>query len=567
MGNEEITYNPNFYNNSNKSRLNFKLELSKIDYFEDEFIEGEVQITPFQTIVLSKIIIKIKCIYGWVKNVKNSNTISQSEINSLDLTEMTLNVNQCFNIATELVSLNPGSMFRFPFKLQIGKKINPSFEYAFEEKKCYCRHLIRAEILSPFIKNFYDEKILFIKNKPFFIENILSGSQNDIVYKWGLFKKGSTILNMKIPNNNFKFKEIIPIIIDIDNTKGGLNVNNIKIAIIRTMILKKKGKEIYTYKEKITAKNNKHLVEIGQKKLINLSIPIVDEVININLQKNSFLPYSSIKDFTILIPSIESDIFICRYYVKASVYFENFVNYANRPRVSIPIYISYLSQKEKEYLDQENNDLQRALKESMIDSYANNNNNMINNGYNNSNDNNYNYNMDIINNGHNYLNNNDVNNNQINNIVMNSNVMNNDYNNNNNNNNVNNINNDNNNNNDNIYDSQAPFAIGLQENNYNNYNNINNNNDNYNNINNNDNYNNNNYNIINNSHKNSIDNFNFNEEYNFINDNNNNNNNINNINENNIDNINNINNMNNINNINEENYYPDYNAPPSILNQ
>ena len=570
MGNEEFSYNPNYYNsNSNNPKILFKLNLPKIDFFEDEFIDGEVQITPFQTAVVSKIIIKIKCIYGWVKNIKNSNSISQSEIKTLDLTTMTLNINQCFNISTELVSLNPGSMFRFPFKIQIGKKINPSFEYAFEEKKCYCRHIIRAELLSPFIKNCYEEKILYVKSKPFFIENILSNSKNDTVYKWGLFKKGNTILNMKIPNNNFKFKEIIPIEIDIDNSKGGLIVNNIKIAIIRTMILKKKGKEIFNFKEKITTKNNKYLVDIGQKKIINLSIPIVDEGININQQKILFIPYSAINDYTILIPSFESDIFICRYYIKATVYFENFVNYTNRPRVTIPIYISFQSQKEKEILDQEKNDLEQALKASMIDSYPNNN-NMINNGYNNNyNDNNYNNNnMDIINNGHNYLNNdNIVNNNQINNIVMNNNVMNSDNNNNNkvmnnDNNNVNNINIDNNYK-ENIYDSQAPFAIGMQENNYNNYNN---NNDNYNN--NNDNYNNNNNNFINNSYKNYNDNFNFNDEDNFINDNNNNNNNnnINNINYNNIDNINNINNMDNINNINE-NYYPNYNAPPSILNQ
>ena len=566
MGNEEFSYNPNYYNsNSNNPKILFKLNLPKIDFFEDEFIDGEVQITPFQTAVVSKIIIKIKCIYGWFKNVKNSNSISQSEIKTLDLTTMTLNINQCFNISTELVSLNPGSMFIFPFKIQIGKKINPSFEYAFEEKKCYCRNIIRAELLSPFIKNCYEEKILYVKSKPFFIENILSNSKNDTVYKWGLFKKGNTILNMKIPNNNFKFKEIIPIEIDIDNSKGGLIVNNIKIAIIRTMILKKKGKEIFNFKEKITTKNNKYLVDIGQKKIINLSIPIVDEGININQQKILFIPYSAINDYTILIPSFESDIFICRYYIKATVYFENFVNYTNRPRVTIPIYISFQSQKEKEYLDQEKNDLEQALKASMIDSYPNNNNNnMINNGYNN-NDNNYNNNMDIINNGHNYLNNdNNVNNNQINNIVMNNNIMNSDNNNNNvmnnDNNNINNINNDNNYK-ENIYDSQAPFAIGMQENNYNNYNN---NNDNYNN--NNDNYNNNNDNYNNNSYKNYNDNFNFNDEDNFINDNNNNNNNINNINYNNIDNINNINNMNNINNINE-NYYPNYNAPPSILNQ
>ena len=75
-----------------------RIFLEKEMFYQDEPIKGEVWLEPQQTVILSDIIVRLKLQEGWVYNETNDKVIS--EMNSVILSEMTLNIAKQLNITT-----------------------------------------------------------------------------------------------------------------------------------------------------------------------------------------------------------------------------------------------------------------------------------------------------------------------------------------------------------------------------------------------------------------------------------------------------------------------------------
>lgn len=322
----------------NKSYINqrpFRILLTKQGFFENESITGEICIEPEQTIILSDVIIRLKMQEKWEYQVSKNHR--EYERNSQILMESTLNIGSILGISTDMKSLVPGQ-YHFPFTFPVINQIQPTFEYS---SYIYVRFTVQAEAISSNIK-LNAETLIIIKRGPSVLMSPLSFTSNINVHTWGLFDQGSTLLQVSYPKNNYIFGEIVPLNINVDNTKGKKNVIEIKVNFKRLVTLKRKtGKKMHTIKVKVYEKRYTFPVNSGMTNQTAITFPLT-------IPNNSFPyygfsenPYSNNTNYSDFIPTIESVIISCQYYIKVSCYFDGFVTGGYRPAVNMPIVISH----------------------------------------------------------------------------------------------------------------------------------------------------------------------------------------------------------------------------------
>lgn len=73
----------------------------------------------------------------------------------------------------------------------------------------------------------------------------------------------------------------------------------------------------------------------GEKKSFNCKFTLKDK--NNDKYNEDSSPLYKIDNFNFFRPSIDGSVLDCRYEIKVSLYFENFVDYNHRPRVIFPI--------------------------------------------------------------------------------------------------------------------------------------------------------------------------------------------------------------------------------------
>ncbi len=316
------------------------IEFIKPSFYPDEFIEGKVQLCISTQMILNEINISLFQLENWIilSSVPVAETIREP------LITFPLNIKQKLNIYTNLVNLSPGT-FIFPFKFKLPKDINPCFEFPTAKEKAYIRYSLDVAIVSPYINGSTSSYILF-KSRPKLnkdYKNLYSSSID--VYKWNMFSEGNTTLSASLLDNenNIKYGEEIHFNVDIDNTKGKLKTNEIKVMLLRKIVFKKKlNNQIKeTINNACVVQKFKAAVSPTKKQNFKFSIQLknMDNLL-FNL-KDEKLPYANITDMSFFLPSINSPILECNYTLKVSLYFDSFVAYKHRPRVLIPINICH----------------------------------------------------------------------------------------------------------------------------------------------------------------------------------------------------------------------------------
>jgi len=589
------------FNYMNMNQQKFYLLLDKNSYYPGETIKGTVHLNPDKPVFIEDIEISFNLFENWYVT-----TDTKTQFNNQTIVSFNIGIKKILGDKGNDKNIYLGNLnFTFPFTYKLPEYLNPSFEYPTEKYRAFLRYNISAKIISagyPGNTSMYISIQAIPKND---INNLNKESSSLSIKKWGLFNKGDSIVKAFYPTKNYKFDDIIPVTVNVDNTNSKLKLTETKIDVIRKIYFRDKEDftNKYTHEDKLIKKKFKSEVKKKEKNNFEFKIPL-SELKSKNytyyLYKN---PYTSTNYCWIeSIPSVDGGIIACEYYLKVTAYYDSFVTKAERPRIILPIYMVHktdgnilLNQQESEDLAkaieeskreeqekerinemQEEEELRRAIEESKKEEERNelqrqklfmsnncnfeqnndellptktiieqnrNNRNDDQNNFNNNNINNFNYPVFDNNNKNNYNNNYGNNNNII--------IENNNNNFDNNGNNFNNNDNNFNNNGSNFNNNNSIF-----NNNNNNFsNNFNNNNNNFNN--NDNNFNNNGNNFNNNNNNNFINNGNnFNNNGNNFNNNNNNNNKNN---ENNFNNNNGNNFNNNINNNNNNNYNPNNN--------
>ena len=167
---------------------------------------------------------------------------------------------------------------------------------------------------------------------------------------------GTTILKVSYEKGNYQINTLVPLNIDIDNTRGKLKVKECKIRVLRTIeFLKSKGPEKYPMEKTINSKVFKSGVLPYNKKNFLFQIQLIDnDLVDFKYIKED-KPYPYINDLNILLPTIDSKIIKCDYRIQVSLYFDNFVTSGYRPRVKLPIIISHFIGEKNNNFNKNNN--------------------------------------------------------------------------------------------------------------------------------------------------------------------------------------------------------------------
>ena len=340
-----------------------RIALEKEMTFQDEPIKGEVWLEPNQPVIISDIVIRLKLQEGWVYNETSDKVIS--EMNAVILSEKALNIGKILNIPTNLISLSAGK-FHFPFSISPPGPIQPSFEHPFPNRRGYVRYSLQAETISQYFRTTGENPVI-IKSRPLVLNSPLLFSSCVNVHNWGFFQKGTTILNASYPTNNYKIGDAIPLTINVDNSRGMLDVVQLKIVLIRKTIFTKINQAEKYPSEKIIYKQDYNfLVPSRTRNSYNCSITLRDNELNFNYNA-VYNPYPFLNDCNIIMPSVDSLTIKCEYSIKVSVYFNSYVTYSYRPRVILPLSVTHQLLDDYKLEKKENEDLEKALEASKIE--------------------------------------------------------------------------------------------------------------------------------------------------------------------------------------------------------
>ena len=367
--------------------------LDKSSYFVDEYISGKIEINSSVQIVLNDVLLSFNLLENWVS--KENESINIGDSNTTCILTKYLEIRKQLKINTNLISLKPGK-FTFPFLFKIPKAVICCFEYPTRIERAYIRYSLSGQIISPYAFGNTSTYVL-LKSRPVMQNKNFKYTASTNIHKWGLFNSGSTSLNIVFTDNKYSFVsgETINLNIMVDNTNGKLTAKQCKITLIRSLILKSKyGKIIKDLKNICLTKTLDTPTNIKEKKDFPCSIELKDFDNSIFNHTGAKLPYVNITDINYFLPSVNSSIIECKYILKVTLYFNNFVKHDERPRIMIPIYFCH--QSVDDYKKEVENYYKRI--------------NNINNSqiYNNPN-NQYNNNSQINNNQINYNNNNQIN--------------------------------------------------------------------------------------------------------------------------------------------------------------
>jgi hypothetical protein len=316
--------------------------LDKGQFYPGNKIKGNVEFVPDTEIYINDIELCFFYLENWNHSIS-------------DEKEDTCNYKQClslFDIGVKkylpegdnnLIRLDP-ILHLFPFELELPDFLFPSFEYPKHDYRSFLRYSLIAKLKSPYLQ--------LSASKIFFIYSI-SGKDNNSctientfnIKKWGMFGKGITNLKVFLPMKSYRFADDIPIKIDIDNTNGKMKVILVKINLIRKVILKDNKndfKEKYSTTDKVYKKVYKVSVNSGAKEVFNFKFPLND------IRNDEFSFYDNVNLYnwgrknSEFMPSIESNIISCQYFIKVTLYYDGFIKKANRPRTIIPISIIHI---------------------------------------------------------------------------------------------------------------------------------------------------------------------------------------------------------------------------------
>ena len=316
--------------------------LNKPSYFVDEYIDGRVELNSSVQVVLNDILLSFNLLENWISKGNENNDIGDS--NTTCILQMYLEIKKQLKINSNLVSLSPGK-FTFPFLFKIPKAVVCCFEYPTKLTSAYIRYSLSGQIISPYIQGNTSIYVL-LKSRPVIQNKLLNYSASTNIRKWGIFKSGSTSLNIVLFNNKDSFAsgEAININIIVDNTNGKLVAKQCKITIIRHIILKAKyGKIIKDFQDNCLTKTFDTHTNIKEKKEFPCSISLKDFDNSMLNHKEVKLPYVNITDINYFMPSVNSLIIECKYTLKGTLYFNNFIKHDDRPRIMIPIYLCHQS--------------------------------------------------------------------------------------------------------------------------------------------------------------------------------------------------------------------------------
>ena len=365
MGNENYASNfgyPIVQQNMNKP---ITITTTKVDYFKDDYVEGNIILQNQLPIVLSDINLNLYLCESWT--YIESSSQSYGELNTQPLLCVKVGIKKILNIDTELINLSAG-MFNFPFKFKLPNYLQPCFEFPLPNRRGYLRYSLEAKFVSPYIQG-CSSIYLIVKARPKVLNSPLSYSSAMNIHKWGLFDQGTTLLKVSYLTNNFRVNDFANLKVEINNMRGKLKVTSCEIDVIRKVGFKKKNedKNQYEIQNNIYYKLFQVDVEPMNQRTYDFAIELKDNDKNVFNYLNVSNPYPNLVDISYMMPSVDGAIIKCDYRILVTLYFNSYVTSGYLPKVTLPIILTHQSQEDYNLERKEDEDLQRAIEASKLD--------------------------------------------------------------------------------------------------------------------------------------------------------------------------------------------------------
>jgi hypothetical protein len=329
---------------NNKSVGGLVIDIGNKPYYPGETIIGNVWVECLKEIEVYGLELKVQMQEGWFFSAGKN---SYEEKNIQNLMEMSVNINDSLKFEKEKYYLKPGK-YNFPFTLTVPDFINPSFEYIGYASNIHLRYVIYSCLLATKGEKYSLSNInyIIVNAPPKSLDSGLNFSSCVNVHSWLFFEKGTTMLKVAYPNNNYSFGKPIELKIVVDNSRGKLNVNQIKICLYQKISLKNIYRDYTTYENKLIEKIIPLEIPAGKTEVTTQHIPIEYKSLILRYYtSDTSSPYMHLfKDHLDIFkfqPSIESSLFRCEYHIKVSLAFDSIVSYSYRPRVILPLSITH----------------------------------------------------------------------------------------------------------------------------------------------------------------------------------------------------------------------------------
>ena len=356
---------------NNQSKANILIHFDKSCFYLGEFIKGNIEINTNSSALIKDIIIEIFLKEDW-RIKEGEGCYYKSDNYDIRVVNYKLDLNKIHNlrkIDNEHHLLPVGITF-IPFNFRFSEETTPCFEYPLPEKRAYIRYNFVVNIISNNINGNASTSLCLLSRPIIDSEKKLSMSIKQKIKKWKLFGEGDTILNVNVPENNFKYDSFCKLNIEIDNTKGKISTKELKITLIRTICFKNKNGDIkHKDERKIVREKVKAEVKSGDKKQIEFNLSLKEKNANkIYNYISQYNPYKiDLQNINFFMPTVKGKLISCDYNIKVCLYFETFVDVKHRPRIYIPIYLVHQLPVDYQLEIQEQIEFENAIKLSQND--------------------------------------------------------------------------------------------------------------------------------------------------------------------------------------------------------
>jgi len=313
-----------------KSEL-INLDFNKDGYFESDIIIGSIKFEPPHEIKVNKINITITRFQSFIVNSSKEKILRNDNQEEIQ-----------FEILNNIPAKSyPRGIHRIPFHIFLPENIPPSFECQHKLQKAFIRYILTAEIISN-DTTYKHEEYLLIQQKPFNIPNPLIYLDQKTIKT-----SGESCISLHIATSDIIINKPMKLAVEIDNTKCGIDVIKIKIKIYRRISFTK-DYEGYIFENMIIKK--KYPIEClkGEKNKYEFEdILFRDEEIGKKILDDKLNPYlNKVKDLNLLMPSLETELIKCEYFMKVTPKFDTSISEKDLPIISIPIYAVHLTKIE-----------------------------------------------------------------------------------------------------------------------------------------------------------------------------------------------------------------------------
>ena len=310
---------------------------NKKEYYPGEYLTGTIKISPKNERKIKDIEINLDLREEW--NYAGQYQKYEFENNFKKILNFYVGVNLFLDKPKNSLITLENKEYTFPFEEKLPNNLIPSFECPKKKFISFVRYTLRADIIA---EKYIAFSSIYIKigSLSYKDNNILNLINSTAINQLGLFKKGLIDLKASYSSKNYKYSDVIPLEIEIDN-RAKIKVNECIIKFNRKIILKDKNTFIEKYFEEENLIKEIYKITVNKNENKKFTFPL--ELRKINLDNLNYdwkrIPYKEKINFNSYLPTLNSNLITCNYSIIIKLKFYSIIPRLEMPKLDMPVYL------------------------------------------------------------------------------------------------------------------------------------------------------------------------------------------------------------------------------------